>query len=73
MELALIAVLSAALGWFAKPAPDVPPCEATPIVQVICTVPTPPVDETFGATTEALVDAVTKYKLCRIAAGVTSK
>lgn len=73
IELILISALSAYAGWSLKPAPEAIPCPPSPIVQVICVRPTPPLDETFGSTTEALVDAVTKYKLCRIAAGVNVK
>lgn len=73
IELLLIAVLSGYAGWNLKPDADLVPCPVSPLVQAICVAPTPPADDTFGATTEALADAVFKYRLCRVAAGVKTQ
>jgi hypothetical protein len=71
LETALIMLLSFGGGYFAghKNSTEtiVTSCKSEPLIIAECIDINPPVDNTFGATTNAYVDLVGRYKSCKAA------
>jgi len=67
--LLLITAISFGGGWLLgdKSSEVTVTCKPEPLVVVTCAVPTPPADDSFGATTDKLVEVVGQYKQCRAA------
>ena len=63
----LVGVLAFGGGWWLGGTDVEVDCKPDPLIITSCIAPTPPASDTFGATTEKLVEVVGQFKACRAA------